>query len=170
MRRLRLYPLALLLTLPLATAPAGAATATTSFAVTATVISTCTVSGSLLNFGAAINPVSASLPIDASSTLTVVCTNTTPYTVALDAGTHAGGAANFSSRAMISGSESLAYQLYTTAGRTTVWGDGTGGSSTVGGTGSGSTQSITVHGRLPSLAGVVPGAYTDTVTVTITYP
>ena len=37
------------------------------------------------------------------------------------------------------------------------------------GTGTGSTQTLTIYGRLPSLANVVPGSYTDTVTVTVSY-
>ena len=149
----------------------GASMATTAgntFQVTATVISACTVSGTALNFGSSIDPLAAATPLDASSTLSVQCTNTTPYTVALNAGANAGGASNFGSRAMKSGSNSLAYQLYLDAGRSSVWGDGTG-SSTASGTGTGSTQSLTIYGRLPSLNNVVPGSYTDTVTVTVSY-
>lgn len=159
----------LLLSAALAAGPTDAGTATDSFQVTATVVSACTVSGGLLNFGAAIDPLAAALPVDASASLTVVCTNTTPYSVALDAGVNAGGAANFGSRAMKSGSDLLAYQLYTNAARNIVWGDGSGGSSSAAGTGSGSSQTLTIYGRLPSLSGVVPGSYSDTVTVTISY-
>ena len=140
-----------------------------SLAVTATVVSACTVSAATLNFGGSIDPLAAATPIDATSTLTVVCTNTTPYAVSLDAGLNAGAATNFGSRTMKSGAHSLGYQLYTTAARAVVWGDGTGGSAPVSGTGIGSSQSLTIHGRLPSLSGVVPGTYSDTVTVTISY-
>jgi spore coat protein U-like protein len=150
-------------------APVRATTAPGSFQVTATVVSACTVSGTTLSFGGAINPLSASVPLDASSSLSVQCTNTTPYAVSLNAGTHAGGPANFSARAMASGSNSLAYQLYVDSARSSVWGDGTGSSATSSGTGTGSTQTISVYGRIPSLSGVVPGSYTDTVTVTVTY-
>ncbi len=66
-------------------------------------------------------------------------------------------------------SNTLAYQIYLDAGRATVWGDGSASSSTKSGTGTGSVQSISVYGRIPSLATVVPGSYTDTVTVTVTY-
>ncbi len=148
---------------------ASAATSSGSFQVNATVVSSCTVSGSLLNFGSALDPLSAAVPVDASSTLTVQCTNTTPYAVALNAGVNAGGATNFSSRAIKNGSNTLAYQLYTDSGRSTVWGDGTASSSTSNGTGTGSTQTLTIYGRLPTLANSVPGTYSDTVTVTITY-
>ncbi|WP_431048049.1 Csu type fimbrial protein [Roseateles sp. L2-2] len=148
---------------------ANAVTAQNTFQVTATITSSCTVSGSALNFGSAIDPLAAGVPLDASSTLTVTCSNTTPYAVSLNAGSNAGGASNFTSRTMKSGANTLGYQLYLDSGRTTVFGDGTASSSTKSGTGSGSAQSISVYGRVPSLAGVVPGAYTDTVTVTITY-
>ncbi|MFX1680761.1 spore coat U domain-containing protein [Mitsuaria sp. CC2] len=148
---------------------ANAVTAQNTFQVTATITSSCTVSGSALNFGSAIDPLTVGVPLDASSTLTVTCSNTTPYAVSLNAGTNAGGASNFTSRTMKSGANTLGYQLYLDSGRTTVFGDGTASSSTKSGTGSGSAQSISVYGRVPTLAGVVPGSYTDTVTVTITY-
>ena len=147
----------------------AASPTTGSFQVNATVISACTVSGALLNFGSAIDPLATAVPLDASSTLTVTCTNTTPYAVALNAGVNAGGASAFASRAIKHGSYSLAYQLYTDTGRSTVWGDGTSSSSTSAGTGTGSTQTLTIYGRIPSLSGSVPGTYTDTVTVTISY-
>ncbi len=148
---------------------AQAGTASNTFQVQATVISSCQVSGTSLNFGNSIDPLAAATPLDATSTLSVVCTNTTPYTVALNAGVNAGGGSNFGSRTMKSGTRTLGYQLYLDTGRSTVWGDGTASSSTSAGTGTGSTQTLTLYGRLPSLANVVPGAYTDTVTVTVSY-
>ncbi len=142
---------------------------TNTFQVTATITSSCTVSGSNLNFGSAIDPLAVGVPLDATSTLTVTCSNTTPYTVALNAGANAGGSTNFTSRTMKSGSDTLGYQLYVDSGRTSVWGDGTSSSSAKNGTGTGAAQSHSVYGRIPSLANVVPGSYTDTVTVTISY-
>ena len=159
-------PLLLALLVP---AFAQAASAANTFQVQATLTSACTVSGATLNFGASIDPLATATPLDATSTLSVVCTNTTPYTVALNAGSNAGGASNFGARAMKSGSNLLGYQLYSDTGRSTVWGDGTASSSTSAGTGSGSTQTLTIYGRLPSLANAIPGAYTDTVTVTVSY-
>jgi spore coat protein U-like protein len=152
-----------------AAGPSAATTATGSFQVTANVVSACAVSASVLNFGSSIDPLSAGTPLDGSSTISVQCTNTTPYAVALNAGGNAGGASNFTARAMRNGSNSMGYQLYIDSARSTVWGDGTASSSTVSGTGSGSTQSLSLYGRVPSLAGAVPGLYSDTVTVTITY-
>ncbi|WP_422017337.1 spore coat U domain-containing protein [Roseateles sp.] len=148
---------------------AQAGTASNTLQVQATVISSCQVAGTSLNFGNSIDPLATATPLDATSTLSVVCTNTTPYTVALNAGANAGGASNFGARTMKSGTQTLGYQLYLDSGRSTVWGDGTASSSTSAGTGTGSTQTLTLYGRLPSLANVVPGAYTDTVTVTVSY-
>lgn len=147
---------------------AWSATATANFQVTATVQPSCSVSGSNMNFGSSIDPLATTTPLDATSTLTLTCTNTTPYQISLNAGTHAGGATNFSSRAISNGTQTIGYQLYTDSGRTSVWGNGTA-SSRVPGTGTGSTQSLNIYGRLPSLAGAVPGNYSDTVTVTIDY-
>ena len=148
---------------------AQAGTASNTFQVQATVVSSCQVSGTSLNFGSSIDALATATPLDATSTLTVICTNTTPYAVALNAGVNAGGASNFGARKMKSGANTLGYQLYTDTGRSTVWGDGTASSSTSAGTGTGSAQTLTIYGRLPSLANVVPGAYTDTVTVTVSY-
>ena len=161
-------PLSLLIAL-LLPALAQAGTAGNTCQVTATVTSACTVSGTTLNFGSSIDPLATATPLDATSTLSVQCTNTTPYTVALSAGANAGGASNFASRTMKSGSNTLGYQLYLDSGRASVWGDGTSSSSTLGGTGTGSAQTLTIYGRLSSLANVVPGSYTDTVTVTVSY-
>ena len=145
-----------------------AGTASSSISVSATVVSSCIVSGATLNFGAAIDPTAATV-IDSSTSITVVCTATTPYAVALNAGVNAGGASNFGTRAIKNGLKTLGYQLYADALHTTVWGDGTSASATVPGLGTGSNQSLTVYGRLPSVAGAVPGTYSDTVTVTVTY-
>lgn len=146
-----------------------AATASGSFAVTASVSPTCNVATSDVAFGA-YDPASATAR-DAEGAVRVTCTNTTTYTIALNAG--GAGASAFDSRRMLSGTHELPYQLYLDSSRTTVWGDGSGGSSlnpTTGSfTGNGNEQSYTVYGRVPANRYVAPGAYTDTVNVTVTY-
>lgn len=150
--------------LPLAAQAAGGA-----LQVGATVLVSCNVSGTALSFGGSIDPLLTPGPVDASASLSVTCTHTTPYTLALNAGLNAGGAASFGSRAMKNGTHSLPYQLYLDAGRGNVWGDSSNGSGVYSGTGTGSAQSVMIYGRLPSLAGVAPGNYSDTVTLTISY-
>jgi spore coat protein U-like protein len=146
--------------------PGWAATVTTTFTVTATVVPTCSVSASALSFGTAIpNPINTN--VDATSTITATCSAGAPYTISLNAGTGAG--ATFASRRMTSGPNALAYTLYTDAGRSIIWGDGTSGSSTFNGAGTGVAQAITVFGRILSGQSVPTGAYSDTITVTITF-
>jgi|SRR5262245_14205463 len=141
-----------------------AATATSSFSVTITLAATCTVaSPNTLDFGTQ-GVLSAN--VDQTTTFTVTCTNTTPYTVALDAGT--GSGATVATRKMTSGAATVNYTLYRDAGRTNVWGVTTG-TDTVAGTGNGAAQTLTVYGRVPSQTTPAPGTYTDTINVTVTY-
>jgi spore coat protein U-like protein len=157
------------------TAPLQAATATTTFQVTATVVAGCTVSANNIIFGNYDSQAAAAL--NANATITLNCTSGVPFTVALDAGQHAGGASNFSARAMSDGTSTdplLGYQIYTDSGHTIIWGDGTNSSQTVGGTGTGpgTANAIieTMYGQIPAGQTVVVGSYNDNpVTVTVTY-
>jgi spore coat protein U-like protein len=112
--------------------------------------------------------------MDVNSTLTVRCTKNTAYTVALNAGSTTGG--SLAQRLMSNGTDTLQYNLYTSAARSTVWGDGTSSSATVPGTGAGlgvaNAVTHTVYGRLVDSAAnqaVSAGSYADTITVTVTY-
>lgn len=137
-----------------------------TFTATATVINDCNISAAPLDFGT-VGLLTAN--VDASSTLTVQCTASAPYSIALNAGI--GNGANVSTRRMTrsGGQQTVNYQLFSDANRTVPWGDGTGGTSTVGGTGTGTAQTIRVYGRVPPQTTPLAGAYVDTVTATITY-
>src|ERR1700679_862175 len=92
----------------IASSGADASTQSTTFSVTATVLASCSVSAGTLAFGS-YTPTSGS-PSDASSTLNVVCTNGTTYTVALDGGATAN---NVAARQMNdTNSHMLAYGIY----------------------------------------------------------
>jgi len=137
------------------------ATTTSTFQVTATVASSCTVTATSLAFG---NYTLAQL--DGSSTITATCTNGTTYTIGLDAGSFAG--ATTSTRRMTGPSAAgLSYSLFSDSGRTTNWGNVAG--SWVSGTGTGAAQVLTVFGRIPANQTALIGNYTDTVTVTVTF-
>ncbi|HZH44207.1 MAG TPA: spore coat U domain-containing protein [Lysobacter sp.] len=148
---------------------AQAATDSTTFTVSTNVTAACDVSASALTF-ANVDPLAnASANTDGTSTVTVTCSNTTAYDVGLSAGN--GASATVSSRKMThtDGSSTLNYALYSNAGRSTNWGD-TVGTDTVSGTGTGSAQTHTVYGRIPSGQQTAKvGAYSDTITVTVTY-
>jgi spore coat protein U-like protein len=73
-----------------------------------------------------------------------------------------------------SGTNTLQYNLFTTVALAQVFGDGSGGTGTVAGTGLGvaTANSVQVFGQVPDSAtnqAAVPGSYTDTITVTVTY-
>lgn len=159
-----------LLTLGLIASYAGhAATITTSFQVTADIAAKCnTVTANTLAFGT-FDPVAAT-NLDVNTTMAVTCSRNTPYTIALNGGSTATG--TIANRLMTNGTDTLQYQIYTTTGRTIVWGDGTGTSQTVPGTGSGVAQTVNVYGRIPGTqvpANPPVGSYTDTITVTVTF-
>lgn len=143
---------------------AYAATATTTFTVSATIAATCIInSAGNLNFGAQ-GVLSAN--VDQTSTISVQCTNTTPYTVGLDPGT--GSGATVAVRKLTNGGATINYSLYSDSGRSTVWGE-TVSTDTVAGTGNGAAQSLTVYGRIPAQTTPAPNTYSDTITVTVTY-
>ena len=140
----------------------GLTTASSHFNVKATIRAACNVSVTALNFGAY-----AKVLINATSTIAVTCTNTTPYNVGLNAGT--AGGATVTTRSMTGpGGTSLGYKLFSNSGHTINWGD-TVGSDTVAGTGTGIAQSLTVYGQMPAGENVAPGSYSDTITATITF-
>ena len=139
-----------------------AATATGTFTVQLTIQGGCMVlSPTTLNFGTLISLTSVT---DQVSSFQVNCTNTTPYTIGLDAGVNGGST---TARLMKSGAATITYSLYQDASRTAVW--GVTGPELVSAAGTGSPQSYIVYGRVPSQTTPAPGTYTDTVTITVTY-
>lgn len=156
----------ILLALVMEPAPSFAQTAvTTNFNVQITITAACQInSASDLNFGS--NGVIAS-NVDASSTITVQCTNGVPYNLGLSAG--AGSGATVANRKMTGpGSNTIGYSLYTTAARSTVWGF-TINTDTQTGSGNGTPQPFIVYGRVPAQTTPGAGTYTDIVTATLTY-
>ncbi|HXY58439.1 MAG TPA: spore coat U domain-containing protein [Methylocystis sp.] len=163
LRPLRLAATAAVAALALNPHAAEAGSSTTTFNVTVTITSQCLVSNaSTLAFGSS-GLLSAA--VNASSTFSVTCTNTTPYTVALGNGSNASG----TQRRMLGGvtdTEYVSYNLYSNSTMTTAWGNGV----TVSGTGNGTAQTLTVYGQIPAQNTPSPGTnYTDSVTITVSY-
>lgn len=147
----------------LATGPAYAGTATTTFQVTATVASNCGISATNLGFGT----YHTDVQLDGTSTVTVTCTSGLAYNVGLDKGLNG---ADVTHRAMNSGTNLLNYALYSDSSRTLNWGN-TVGTDTVAGTGNGTGQALTVYGRIPAVQPtyVPAGSYADTITATVSF-
>ena len=125
------------------------------------------VSATDLNFGIYV-PSSAST---ANTTVTVGCTIPIDLLTDFHVSLSAGSSLNPGARLMKKGSDQIDYNIYADGGYMTVWGDGTGGSldRTYNSLLSLGSVSFTGFGRLPQGQYVAPGAYTDHITVTVSF-
>ena len=135
---------------------------TDTFTVSATVVDSCSITAGDLSFGN-YDPTEGG-DVTATSTIDITCSNGTGWTLKLCEGS----AGVFTTRTMEKGTDTLNYNLYNEATHTTVWDNTVAGWVT--GTGDGTAQSQTVYGKIPSGQNTaVVGAYTDTITATVTY-
>jgi spore coat protein U-like protein len=117
---------------------------------------------------------------DSVGSVTVTCRHVSAgatrvnYRVTLSNGMYG---ASPTTRQMAAGPGRLGFNVFTDPGRSQIWGNGSGGTviasgaMTVGpGNGNNSrTATHTVYGRIPQLQDAVPGAYRDTLVVTLIY-
>ena len=148
---------------------AQAGSATTSMQVQITLVASCSIAANTLNFGSGVGLLTTA--VSGSTTLSVTCSNTTPYNVELDGGTVSGS--TVTSRLMAGTATgntgtTIGFQLYSNAGLSTVWGN-TVGTNTVTGTGTGSVQTLTVYCQVPVQATPKPDTYQTTITATVAY-
>lgn len=135
----------------------------------------CSVSATGVSFGG--YDVFAASQITSTTTISVTCTlqsggtTTVNYAIALAPGS----SSTFVQRQMKNGGNALGYNLYSDSARTTVWGDGTGSTQTVPGSMRVKpatptlTDNFTGYGSVPALQDVGVGAYSDNITITVTY-
>jgi spore coat protein U domain-containing protein, fimbrial subunit CupE1/2/3/6 len=109
----------------------------------------------------------------ANGNVAVTCSALVIFTVSYVISMAKGNSATYTPRFMNLLGVHLNYNLYTTAGFTSIWGDTTGGTVTVSDSytsiGLSTTRNYTVFGRVPASQFVNPGTYTDAVLVTVTY-
>jgi len=121
-------------------------------------------------FGA-YNGIVANTSADLETTATVVttCTSGAAALITMNAGASAGsGSAAAPVRRMTAGAgKYLVYKVYSDDARGTVWGNTA--STGVALTGTGVSQTLTAYGSVPSAQPAAQGAYSDQVTVTVTY-
>lgn len=137
---------------------------TATFDVTMQIVADCTISASGMDFGQSQGILSAA--VNAQSTISVTCTNTTPYNVGLNAGTGTGSSGTTRFMSGTGGNTSTVQFALTQALGTTPWGD-TQGTNTMGGTGTGALQTLTVYGEVPAQATPAPDTYKSTITATV---
>jgi spore coat protein U-like protein len=130
----------------------------------------CTVSTDTLSFGS-ITPLAGQ--VDAVGEIDVSCFGLTTGLDSMTISLSTGGSGTYASRRMINGANTLAYNLYSDAGRTVIWGNGTGGSSSLVVQNQLSllswSTSTPVYARIPSAPSTRPGTYTDTIVVTVVW-
>ena len=125
----------------------------------------CTITTTAVSFGS-YNGFAGSAD-DGTGQITYRCTGPRPplVTIHLDKG----GSPSFTPRQMRKGSEALNYNLYLDSTRSTIWGDGTGGTQVYSQANppNGRNILLSVFGRIPASQDVSAGAYSATVTATI---
>jgi len=114
----------------------------------------------------------STLPLDSTGNLTVSCNNPDQKPMLIDVSISSGNSGSFSPRQMshAGAGEPMNYYLFLDASKTTIWGDGTGGTATF-------TDTIVrnpsvnavIYGRVPARQNLRAGAYSDTLLVTVTW-
>jgi len=144
------------LTSVLASLPAAAVCLATGIAFAA-----CQVNTRPVAFG----DVDVTRATDTTGEVVLSCTITTDVDVALASGATPG-------QRYMSGPNGgrLTYELYTDASRSVEWGDGSGNGRTVPANNVGEeSRRLTIYGRVPQQNAVPPGAYTDSLTVLVSF-
>jgi spore coat protein U-like protein len=141
------------------------ANTTGNFAVSMTIVGSCSVATNPLAFGTVSTGTAGAAT--ANTTLSVTCPTGVAYNIGLQS-QNAGGSGGAGQ--MNNGGSHLVYNLYQNAADTTAWGN-TVGTNTVAATGTNAAQTQTVYGQVAQSAvnGASTGNYTDTVTVTVFY-
>lgn len=134
-----------------------AATSTGTLNVSATVISNARITSvGSISFGN-YDPTEATTPLDANGSVTVTATKNLAYTIYIGA-----------TRTMSDGTNTLNYQLYSDAARSSAWGSTLAAG--VGYTSAGNAASTkTIYGRVPVSQDVPAGSFSGTVTVTVEF-
>lgn len=110
----------------------------------------------------------ASVPTDSSGSITYRCRNVNKRSVRITLSS--GGAGTYAIREMRSASDVQQYNLYLDAARTTIWGDGTGGSSFYQIVPPEDTNIIVfVYGRVPAGQDISAGTYVDSIVATMNW-
>ena len=138
------------------------------FTVKATVIKSCVVSATPLDFGS-VDGLPGASNVDKSTTIAATCSRPTPYTIALTPSNNNAVGTGIMLPTIVGNTDTVAYRLYSDANRTVPWGAQVG-TNTLQRTGDGTAQALTVYGRvLGAAVNVRPDVYSDTVTVTVRY-
>jgi spore coat protein U-like protein len=141
-------------------AMAGLLTFIGAFAAPPTQAAACTLSAQAVVYG--IYDTLANQNLDGTGSVSVSCDTNASFTVALSP-----GHGTMLLRQMQGGADVMTYNLFTDPLRSIIWGDGTGGTSLA--NGSGTSVTYAVYGRIPPGQKIRAGAYSDSITVTLSF-
>jgi len=112
----------------------------------------------------------SSAPLDTTGTIFLQCNDPEKKPMPVTISISSGGSGSFNPRRMrlAGGSGSMNYYLFLDPSRTTIWGDGTGGTSTFTSTIIKTTPlAMTIYGRIPARQNLNAGSYSDNLVVTV---
>lgn len=128
----------------------------------------CNVSTTGINFGS--YDVFNASPTDATSMITIDCDEAPPPDVTISIGQSLySGVMDPRKMKNLTGSYLLDYNIYTDAAKTSIWGDGTGGTATIflKNVTKNKPRMVTGYGSIPPAQNATVGSYGDVLTVTI---
>ena len=128
----------------------------------------CTVTTTPASFGN--YDVFSSAPLDTTGTISLMCNNPEKKPMPVTISISSGGSGSFTPRQMrlAGGSYRMNYYLFLDPSRTTIWGDGSGGSSNFTSTIIKTTPlNATIYGRIPARQNLKAGEYGDNLVVTV---
>jgi spore coat protein U-like protein len=151
---------------------ARAGTVTGSLPVQMQITAACTVNTSSLTFTTTSGTSLTSSQVTQTGTISVTCTNSSPYSIGLDNGQNASSG----QRRMANSTNYISYNVYLDSAHTEPWTTAATSSTCTGtntcylGTGDGSAQTVDVYGVVPTVtAAPASGTYSDSITITVTY-
>jgi len=130
----------------------------------------CTVSTTPVSFGG--YDVFSSTPMDTTGTIALYCNNPEKKPMPVTVSISSGGSGSFNPRQMrlAGGTDRMNYYLFIDPSRTTIWGDGSGGTSIFTSIILKTTPlNATIYGRIPARQNLRAGAYGDNLVVTVNW-
>jgi spore coat protein U-like protein len=131
----------------------------------------CSVSSSGVEFGS--YDVFSSIANEVTGNIHISCSGLLLTGVNYEILINAGNSGSYTSRLLASGSHILTYNLYADAGRSVIWGDGTGETAKISAGFAEGTDTATadhpIYGRIPARQNAYVGNYRDALVITINY-
>lgn len=137
------------------------------FKTQAAISSSCLLSSSNVAFGA-FTPTATATKLSANGIISATCSNGVVYNLSLNAGLKGTIATRMMGGGAVQNADKLAYNIFTNAAGTIIFGDNTSGSKiTV--TGNGTLQATTIYGSLLTNQYITPDNYADTLIISMAY-